>query len=168
MHGLGPHDISVGGRATTVRRELKDTYSAIEEAKADVSGLWALQRLVDQAHVGSGVGRSMYTTFLASMFRSLRFGINEAHGRGVAIQLNHFLDAGAVQVSADGRFEAVPEQMRRAIESLTGEIMTLQAEGAYDKARDLITRLGVVRPDVERALARLSDVPVDIEPTFNV
>ena len=165
MHGLGPHDISVAGRTTTVRRELKDTYSAIEEAKADVSGLWGLQRLVDAGQVPASIGRSMYTTFLASMFRSLRFGINEAHGRGVAIQLNHFLDTGAVRVVND-RFVAVTEAMPRATESLTGEIMTLQAEGSYQKAAALIARLGVLRPEVERALARLSDVPVDIEPRF--
>jgi hypothetical protein len=165
MHGLGPHDISAGGRATTVRRELKDMYSAIEEAKADVSGLWALQRLVDSGHVPATIGRSMYTTFLASMFRSLRFGINEAHGRGVAIQLNHFLDAGAVQM-VDDHFVVRSDMMRRAVESLTSEVMTLQVEGSYEKAAALVARLGVLRPEVQHALARLQDVPVDIEPQF--
>jgi len=165
MHGLGPHDISVAGRATTVRRELKDMYSAIEEAKADISGLWALQRLVDSGHVPAAIGRSMYSTFLASMFRSLRFGINEAHGRGVAIQLNHFLDAGAVQL-VDGHFVVRSDMMRRAVELLTSEVMTLQAEGSYEKAEALVARLGVLRPEVQRALARLQDVPVDIEPQF--
>ena len=95
MHGLGPHDITVGGRATTVRQELKDTYSAIEEAKADVSGLFALQFLVDRGQLDKTFERTMYTTFLASAFRSIRFGINEAHGRGQAIQLNYLLDQGA-------------------------------------------------------------------------
>jgi len=166
MHGLGPHDIVAGDGATTVRKELRDTYSAIEEAKADVSGLWALQRLVDEGHVADAIGRSMYSTFLASMFRSLRFGINEAHGRGVAIQLNHFLDAGAVRVAADGRFEVVADAIGTAVTSLTAEIMTLQAEGSYQKAKSLIGRLGVVRPEVRRVLERLDGVPVDIEPRF--
>ena len=97
MHGLGPHDITVGGRATTVRQELKDTYSAIEEAKADISGLFALQFLVDKGQLDKSFEQTMYTTFLASAFRSLRFGINEAHGRGQAIQLNYLLDKGALQ-----------------------------------------------------------------------
>ena len=92
MHGLGPHNITVGGRATTVRQEFKDTYSTIEEAKADVSGLFALQFLVDRGKLDKAFNDTMYTTYLASMFRSIRFGINEAHGRGVAIQLNYFLD----------------------------------------------------------------------------
>ena len=166
MHGLGPHDISVGGCATTVRSELRDTYSAIEEAKADVAGLWALQRLVDSGHVSGEIGEAMYPTFLASMFRSLRFGINEAHGRGVAIQLTHFLDAGAVRVDGDGRFEVVPAEIRQAVTSLTAEIMTLQAEGSYGKATSLIERLGVVRPEANRVLERLAGVPVDIEPRF--
>jgi hypothetical protein len=165
MHGLGPHDITVDGHATTVRRELRDTYSAIEEAKADASGLWALQRLVDEGHVPAGIGRSMYSTFLASMFRSLRFGINEAHGRGVAIQLNHFLDAGAVRAD-DGRFEIVPDNIRAAVTSLTSEIMTLQAEGRYGRAEAMIAQLGVIRPGILAALDRLSSIPVDIEPRF--
>ncbi len=98
MHGLGPHNITVGGRQTTVRQELKETYSAIEEAKADVSGLWALKQLADQGKVDKAIAQTMYTTFLASSFRSIRFGVNEAHGRGIAMQLNYFLDQGAFVV----------------------------------------------------------------------
>ena len=104
MHGLGPHNITVGGRATTVRQELKETYSAIEEAKADVSGLWALAQLAADKSIDPAIARTMYTTFLASAFRSIRFGVNEAHGRGIAIQLNYLLDAGAFRVNADGTF----------------------------------------------------------------
>ena len=166
MHGLGPHEINVGGRSTTVRRELRDAYSAVEEAKADVSGLWALQRLVDQGHIAPELGRSMYSTVLASMFRSLRFGITEAHGRGVAIQLNHFLDRGAVRVAADGRFDVDRDAIRGAVTTLTAEILTLQAEGSYDKAQALIARLGVLRPEVKTVLDRLRDIPVDLEPRF--
>ena len=81
MHGLGPHDISVSGKMTTVRQELKETYSAIEEAKADISGLFALQYLVDKGQLDKSFERTMYTTFLASAFRSLRFGVNEEIGR---------------------------------------------------------------------------------------
>ena len=115
MHGLGPHNITVGGRATTVRQELKETYSAIEEAKADISGLFALQFLVDRGKLDKKFEQTMYTTYLASMFRSIRFGINEAHGRGVAIQLNYFLDHGGVTVAPDGTFavDAATHQAER-------------------------------------------------------
>ena len=115
MHGLGPHSITVGGRATTVRQELKETYSAIEEAKADVSGLFALQYLVDHGKLDKAFDDTMYTTYLASMFRSIRFGINEAHGRGVAIQLNYFLDHGGVTVASDGTFAVDPARIRQNV-----------------------------------------------------
>src|SRR4029078_12672719 len=78
----------------SVRQELKDTFGTIEEAKADISGLFALQFLVDRGVLDKSLADTMYTTFLASIFRSIRFGISEAHGRGVAIQLNYFLDHG--------------------------------------------------------------------------
>ena len=166
MHGLGPHGITVGGRATTVRQELKDTYSAIEEAKADVSGLFALQFLVDKGQLDKNFERTMYTTFLASAFRSIRFGINEAHGRGQAIQLNYLLDKGGFKVNADGTFAVDPAKIKDAVVALTRDIMTLQAEGAYAKARTMIDTLGVIRPETKRVLDRLTDVPVDIEPRF--
>ncbi|MDQ3350093.1 MAG: hypothetical protein M3545_19275 [Acidobacteriota bacterium] len=166
MHGLGPHNITTGGRETTVRQELKETYSAIEEAKADVSGLWALQQLADRKILDPAITRTMYTTFLASAFRSIRFGINEAHGRGIAIQLNYMLDAGAFKVMPGGTFAVDEARIGEAVTALTREIMTLQAEGSYPKAKALIERLGNVRPSVQKVLDRLTSVPVDIEPRF--
>jgi hypothetical protein len=166
MHGLGPHNIQIGGRETTVRQELKDTYSAIEEAKADTSGLWALQHLIDGGKLGAQFQETIYTTFLASIFRSLRFGINEAHGRGVAIQLNYFLDHGGVTVAPDGTFAVDSGRIREAVTDLTHDIMTLQATGDYAAAKQMIERLGVVRPPVQAVLDRLKDVPVDIAPRF--
>jgi len=166
MHGLGPHNITVGGRSTTVRQELKETYSAIEEAKADVSGLFALQFLVDRGKLDRALSQTMYTTYLASMFRSIRFGINEAHGRGVAMQLNYFLDNGGVTVASDGTFAVNQQRIRQNVIDLTRDIMTLQAVGGYADAKQMIERFAVVRPQVEAVLERLKDVPVDIEPRF--
>jgi hypothetical protein len=166
MHGLGPHDINVGGRATTVRQELKDTYSAIEEAKADIAGLFALQYLVDQGQIDKSLEKTIYTTFLASAFRSLRFGINEAHGRGQAIQLNYLLDNGGFTVNGDGTFTVDAAKIRENVIGLTREIMTLQAEGSYAKARQMIDTLGVLRPPTKAILDKLTSVPVDIEPRF--
>ena len=116
--------------------------------------------------IDTRIADTMYTTFLASAFRSIRFGVNEAHGRGVAVQLNTFLDKGAVTVNPDGTFAVVPGRIREAVTGLTSDILTLQARGDYAKAKDLLTRLGVVRPEVQKVLDRLTDVPVDIEPTF--
>ena len=95
-----------------MRQELKETYSAIEEAKADISGLFALQFLVDKGQLDKALEQTMYTTFLASAFRSLRFGINEAHGRGQAIQLNYLLDKGAFTVNGDGTFSVDTGKIR--------------------------------------------------------
>jgi hypothetical protein len=166
MHGLGPHNITVGGRATTVRQELKETYSTIEEAKADVSGLWALAQLAHDKSIDPAMATTMYTTFLASAFRSIRFGLNEAHGRGIAIQLNYLLDSGAFRVNPDGTFAVDDAKIADSVAALTHEIMTLQAEGSYAKARAMIEKLGVVRPQVQTVLDKLAAVPVDIEPKF--
>ena len=166
MHGLGPHDITVGGRKTTVRQEMKEIYSALEEAKADISGLFALQYLVDRRVLDPSMERTMYTTFLASAFRSIRFGVNEAHGRGIAVQLNALLDAGAFKANADGTFAVDAAKIKPAVEALTREILMLQARGDYGAAKKMIDTLAVVRPEVRRALDRLAHVPVDIEPRF--
>jgi hypothetical protein len=164
MHGLGPHQVGTSGQA--VRLALTDTYGAIEEAKADISGLWALAQLADKGVVPAPVAQSMYTTFLASAFRSIRFGINESHGKGIALQLNYLLDHGAVVVNPDATFAVVDAKIRDVVSALTSDLMTLQAEGNYAAAKDLLTKMVVVRPEVQRVLDRLRDVPVDIEPIF--
>jgi hypothetical protein len=149
-----------------VRQELKENYSALEEAKADISGLWALQYLVDKGALDKSMERTMYTTFLASCFRSIRFGLTEAHGKGIALQLNTLLDAGGFKVRPDGTFTVDAAKIKDAVAALTRDIMTLQAEGDYAKAKDLLARMAVVRPSVKRVLDRLKTVPVDIEPQF--
>jgi hypothetical protein len=166
MHGLGPHSITAGGRQTTVRQELKETYSFLEEAKADISGLFAIQHMIDKGVMPKSLERSLYTTFLASTFRSIRFGVNEAHGRGIAIQLNYLMDQRAFAVNPDGTFSVNPDRVKEGVAGLTRDIMTIQAEGNYAKAKALGERLGIVRPEVQRALDKLNAVPVDIEPRF--
>ena len=166
MHGLGPHNINVGGRATTVRQEFKDAYSTIEEAKADISGLFALQYLVDHQKLDKSLDQTMYVTYLASMFRSIRFGITEAHGRGVAIQLNYFVDHGGVSVAQDGTFAVNPERIKQNVLDLTRDLMTMQAVGDYAAAKQMMEKLAVVRPHTQTVLDRLKGVPVDIEPRF--
>ncbi len=166
VHGLGPHSITVGGRATTVRQELKETSSAVEEAKADITGLFALQFLIDKGRLPKEMEGTIYTTFLASAFRSIRFGISEAHGRGQAVQLNYLLDQGAFSVNADGTFAVVPGKIREAVAALARDIMTMQAVGDYAAAKTLLDTLGVIRPSTQAVLDKLQDVPVDIAPRF--
>jgi Peptidase family M49 len=166
MHGLGPHSITVNGRKSTVRQELKETYSALEEAKADISGLFAIQHMIDKGAMPKALEQSLYTTYLASAFRSIRFGVNEAHGKGIAIQLNYLLDQRGFVVNGDGTFAVNKDRVKEGVAGLTRDIMTIQAEGDYAKAKALGDRLGVVRPEIQRILEKLSTVPVDIEPRF--
>jgi hypothetical protein len=166
MHGLGPHNLTVAGRATTVREEMKELGSTLEEAKADISGLWAMQYLIDKGVIDKAMERPMYTTFLASCFRSIRFGLTEAHGRGIALQLNSLIDAGGFAAGADGTFSVDTAKVKAGVEALTRQIMTLQAAGDYAGAKQLLDKMAVVRPEVRRILDRLADVPVDIAPRF--
>ena len=164
MHGLGPQQVH--GSKTSVREALKDTYAPLEEAKADISGLWALQQLADKGVISADVARSMYVTFLASSFRSIRFGLRSAHARGQTLQLNYLLDKGAIVVSADGTFGVVDDKIRQAVADLTRDLMTMQAVGDYAAATELLKAMVVIRPEVQRVLDKLKDVPVDIEPNF--
>jgi hypothetical protein len=110
--------------------------------------------------------RPLYTTFLASSFRTLRFGTSEAHGLGMALQLNYLLDAGAFNANPDGTFSVNPDKVKAGVEGLTREIMTIQAEGNYEKAKALLAKYGVVRPEVQKALDKMGNIPVDIQPKF--
>src|SRR5689334_6838472 len=152
-HGLGPHQIKVGGRETNPRLELKELYSSIEEAKADVTGLFALQHLMSQADQGkiqmpiphgAAAERQLYTTYLASSFRTLRFGLQDAHARGMAIQFNYFLDKGAYKENADGTYSVDVSKMKDAVNSLDHEFLTIEATGDYNGAKKMLTELSVV------------------------
>lgn len=167
MHGLGPHNIKVNGKDTTVRKQLKELSSAFEEAKADITGLWALQYLIDKGVVEKEMERSLYTTFLASAFRSVRFGISEAHGKGIAMQFNYLTDEGGIEVDEKtGTFSINDAKVKEAVRKLANEILTIQAEGSYDKAKAMLDKYAVIRPPMQRALDRLQTVPTDIEPIF--
>ena len=166
MHGLGPQTIRVNGRDTTVRQELRELNGTLEEAKADVSGLWALQYLMDKGVIDKKQERSMYVTFLASTFRTLRFGLNEAHAKGMALQVNYLLDHGAIRIVKDGRFSLDLAKTKAAVTGLTHDIMTLQAHGDYAGTKALLDKMSVIRPEVQRVIDQLTQVPVDIAPRF--
>ncbi len=167
MHGLGPHNITVSGQQTTVRKQLKELSSSLEEAKADVTGVWALQYLIDKGVVEKRMEHSLYTTYLASAFRSVRFGITEAHGKGMALQFNYLADEGGIKINErNGTFSIDHARIKDAVRKLSNEILTIQAEGSYDKAKVLLEKYAVMRPAMKNALDRLQSVPTDIEPIF--
>jgi hypothetical protein len=176
MHGLGPHQIKVNGRETNPRLEMKEIYSAIEEAKADATGLWALQYMMDHAkEMGidpailksdDAAQRQLYTTFLASSFRTLRFGISEAHGKGMALQFNYLMDKGAFVPQADGTFAVDYKKVKDEVRDLVHDLLTVEAQGDYAGAKKMLDTLGVIRPEVQRALDKLQGIPTDIEPHY--
>ena len=165
-HGIGPHQIQVSGRASTPRQELMDLYSALEEAKADATGLFMLQYLFDHglAH-GPAAERELYTTFLASSFRTLRFGLGEAHGKGMAVQFNYLLDKGGFTANPDGTFAVDFSKIKGAVRDLVHDLLTIEAQGDYAAAKKMFYSLAVVRPPLQAALDRLDGIPVDILPT---
>jgi len=167
-HGIGPHQIKKDGKDTNPRAQLKENYSAIEEAKADITGLVALQYWLDHKApvVQSFSEKQLYTTYLASSFRTLRFGTTDAHGRGMAIQFNFLKDKGAIIANADGTFSVDFSKIKEAVRDLDHEFLTLEATGDYAGAKKLIETMGLVPPELKAALAKLGDIPVDIEPQF--
>ena len=111
----------------------------------------------------------MYVTFLASAFRSVRFGLNEAHGKGIALQFNYLVDEGAFVYDATNKtFSVNFATIKAAVTKLTAEIMTIQAEGSYDKAKAMLDTYGIVRPEMQAVLDRMNTVPVDIAPVFPI
>ncbi len=168
-HGLGPGKITVDGRDTEVRLELKETYSTLEEAKADAMGEWDIFVL---ARAGRGnfpdsIFKEQATTYLAGLFRSVRFGIGEAHGQANAIQFNYLMEKKAISVDeATGRFSIDAAVFEQAIADLVAEICLIQAVGDYEASVKFIKQYGGMRPCLAKALEKLADIPVDVEPVF--
>jgi hypothetical protein len=166
-HGIGPHQIQVGTRATTPRQEMKELYSAIEEAKADVTGLFMMQYLFDHGmQHGPDAERQLYSTFLASAFRSLRFGLTEAHGKGMALQFNYLTDKGGFVANDDGTFAVDFTKIKGAVRDLTHDLLTLEATGDYAGAKRMLDSLVVIRPAMQRAIDGLKSIPTDIDPGY--
>jgi hypothetical protein len=171
-HGLGPQRIKAGGRETTVRQELKEVYATIEEAKADVTGLYALQHLMDRGLLkdtlgqGEAAERRLYHTYLASAFRTLRFGVTDSHARGMAIQFNYLRDKGAYLLNPDGSFSVDFAKIKSAVRDLDRELLMLEATGDYAGAKKMIATLSVIRPEMQAVMNKLKDTPTDIEPVF--
>jgi hypothetical protein len=171
-HGLGPHITKANGKESTPRQDLKEAYSTIEEAKADITGLYALAYMMDKGQLkgtlgqGEAAERKLYTTFLASAFRTLHFGLTDSHARGMAIQMNYILDKGGFISHGDGTFAVDFKKIKQAVIDLDREFLTIEATGDYARAKDMMTKYVVIRPDVRKALDKMKSVPNDIRPAF--
>ncbi|MEM9986172.1 MAG: Zn-dependent hydrolase [Bacteroidota bacterium] len=161
-HGLGIKNVV--GRSMTVREALKENASAIEEGKADILGLYMIQQLHEKGEV-EGELMNYYVTFMASIFRSVRFGASSAHGKANMIRFNFFQEVGAfVKDEAKGTYRIDLPKFEAAVKSLSRQILTLQGEGDYAGAQALVQEKAVIQADLQADLDRLAEagIPVDI------
>jgi hypothetical protein len=161
-HGLGIKG-TVNGKGT-VREALLEQHGALEEGKADILGLYMMGRLREQGEITTGSAMDDHVTFMAGIFRSVRFGASSAHGRANMMRFNFFLERGAFVRNADGTYSVVEAKMKGAIDELCALILRLQGDGAVEEVRTLMARKGVVGETLQRDLDRLSKaaIPVDV------
>jgi hypothetical protein len=161
-HGLGIKN-TVTGKGT-VREALTDLASSFEEGKADILGLYMITQLGRMGELDAAKLRDNYVTFLAGIFRSVRFGASSAHGQANMVAFNFLAERGAFTRDADGRYAVDFEKMGAAVDALSATILTLQGDGDYDGAKALNAAKGSIGPDLAADLARAEarGIPVDI------
>lgn len=162
-HGLGLGNTIDGTK--TVRQALRDTYTSMEEGKADILGLWVVYKLNEMGELGEKDMMDNFVTFMAGIFRSVRFGVASAHGKANMIRFNYFAGQGAFERDeATGTYRVNFEKMKVAMVKLSDLLLTVQGNGDYDHATDMISNLGVIREDLQHDLDRIKNagIPVDI------
>jgi hypothetical protein len=168
-HGVGPGFIKVNGKDTEVKKELKETYSIMEECKADILGMYNNIFMIEKGAYAKEMKKQVWVTFLAGAFRTMRFGIGEAHGGGNAIIYNYLLEKGAyIYNDKNQRVSVNFEKIYPALKELCNLILTIQAEGNYQGAKDLIAKYAVSSPSIETLRKKLESLPVDIKPVFEI
>ncbi len=168
-HGIGPGFITINGRKTEVKKELQETYSSLEECKADLLGMYNNIFMIKKGVLPAKFEKELWTTFLASIFRSVRFGINEAHGAGNAIIYNYLMEKGAYKFDKESGKVAVDYgKVYGAVKDLANKILVIQATGDYNGAKKLIKDYAKITPSLELEIAKLKDLPVDIKPVFAI
>jgi|TARA_B110000902_G_scaffold37851_1_gene40078 hypothetical protein len=161
-HGLGIKN-TLNGKGT-VRQSLKEHASALEEGKADILGLYMIKQLIEKGAITEGTLDEYYTTFLAGIFRSVRFGASSAHGKANMIRFNYFQEKGAFTRNKQGLYSVNNGKMTEAINNLSQLILTLQGNGDYQGVAKLVASHGIIKTDLDTDLTRLAaaKIPVDI------
>ncbi len=168
-HGIGPGFIKIDGRDTEVRKELKETYATLEECKADILGMTNNVFMIEKGVFPESFENETWVTFLAGTFRSVRFGINEAHGGGNAIIYNFLIEKGAYEYNESTQKVKVNfEKIGPAMEELANIVLMIQATGDYQGAKDLIAKYAVNSPSMETLRKKLDHLPVDIKPVYQI
>jgi hypothetical protein len=167
-HGLGPafaHNSS--GDKVDIRAAIGPIYGGLEEAKADVVGMFALKWLVDHGVLPKEKLQGYYASYLAGNFRTMRFGAAEAHGQAEMMEFNYYLEHGAIRRLASGKYEVDYEEMPVQIENLAKELLQMEATGDRARAEAWFKKYDVIAPDVQNSLRKAESVPVDVDPIFS-
>ncbi len=166
-HGLGPGTITKNGQTTTVAQELQETYSKIEEGKADVMGAYNMLFLMDKGELPISERNNMLVTYFAGLFRSMRFGVHEAHGAGAAFQYNYFKEKQAFSFDPKTQKYSVNfDKMEKAVEELVHDICMIQALGEYEKAKSFLETYAVLADEVALLNKKMESIPTDIRPHY--
>jgi hypothetical protein len=167
-HVLGVNYVTLpDGTRTTVNRALRDHYSTIEEAKADIAGLYSVPLLIQKGWIPSEKEQEIYTTFLAGFFRSMRFGVTSAHGLANLIEFNFMKEKGGFTYDeGTGKFKVDPVKMKEAVRALARELLILEGDGNYENAAKFVERYGQMDELITKTMDKLQDIPVDIKPIF--
>lgn len=175
-HGLGPAYARVPagtGTATTwaktdVREAIGPQYAALEESKADITGMRNMAWLADHGVIPKSKLPEIYSSFLGETFRTIRFGIAEAHGAGSMMELSYLTEQGAIRRDpATGLYEVNFDKISGALESLDKELLEQEATGDRARTEKWFAKYAVMPPELAAALAKASDVPVDVDPDFD-
>ena len=166
-HSLGPGSITVAGRATTVDKELKEIASDFEEAKADVMGAYNVLHMMDKGVIPAAERPQIRATYIAGLFRAMRFGANDAHGKGAAMQYRYVRDKGGIVWDPQAkRFRIDETKIDGAIRDLVGAIVRLQATGDYAGAKAFMDKWGVLDTEASQVVGTMAHIPVDIHPVY--
>ncbi|WP_338244011.1 dipeptidyl-peptidase 3 family protein [Aurantiacibacter hainanensis] len=166
-HSLGPGTITVGGAQTTVNEQLREQYSALEESKADVMGIYNLLYMMERGELPAEERSELLATYVAGLFRSMRFGIEEAHGKGAAAQYGYLLEYGAYAFDEEaGHYVIDEDKLVSGITELLRTELMLQATGDYQGTIDFFERYAHLDEHAEAAIAGMGDIPVDIRPIY--
>jgi len=163
-HGLGIKNTLTG--KGTVRQSLQEHASALEEGKADILGLYMVEQLLKKGEITDGTLEDYYITFMAGIFRSVRFGASSAHGKANMIRFNFFAEEGAFSKNADGLYSVNMEKMSQAMEKLSRLILTIQGDGDYQKVDQLIATHGEIKAELAKDLEKLSQANIPVDVTF--
>jgi hypothetical protein len=166
-HGLGPAFARTAAGKVDIRESIGPAYSGLEEAKADVVGMFGLQWLVDHDALPKNKLEEYYASYVAGIFRTVRFGVAEAHGQAEMMEFNYLSERGAIKRQSSGRYAIDYERMPGGIKDLAKELLEIEATGDRARAENWFKKYGTMPAELQASLKSAAGVPVDIDPVFS-